>query len=357
MLVAILVAGNEYNPEKGIRWVRCCLSREKHLARRFRSVMFSAITFDVALGTLTRALYKPGGSAPTRTTTAIREPIRPDQYKRLPNGDNVPFKRLESIMSIMDIYSETLKQLVELDGKIVEFSFFSHAYADGPILTNTWAYRRVVGDGPLARLVDLQQSPGNSRDPADLDPRKQDFLPSVPPAPSVQSAEALARWKTAFAENGVSWIWGCNSDNDVLRLMRVVRRAIPPITPNSNPESFVQITPRGPELASINHVAPHLLQTAKRSGTFQVQLGNLRKFILDRLHDTYAQRLADATGRPTYAAGPGTYATFQNNGVDLEVPGLVRDVVQTYRSAFGVSSDQEGRHYLQYNPAGTAGRL
>lgn len=344
-LVAILIAGHEYSPDKKNHWDRCCLSRERFLARKFRSSQFMAITFDVRAGLIKRAIYKPNTSAPVRSSSALREPIRPDQYKRLANGDHVPFKRLDKIISIVDIYSETLKQVSAVNGKIVEFSFFSHAYADGPILTNTWAYQRVVGDGPHARLVPLQQMPGEKRDPADLDPRKQDFLATV------QSAEALAYWKTAFADGGASWIWGCNSDQDVMRLMRVIRRAKPPITPSSNPESYVRIIPRDYELSSINFIAPNLAKPTKRAGTFEINVGSLRAFIMDKLTDTYAQRLADATGRRAYAAGPGTYATFQDNGVDMEVPGVIRDVVQTYRSVFGIPTDKEGLNYLQYNPA------
>lgn len=342
--VAILIAGHEYHPKSKTHWDRCCLSRERYLARRFRSESFVAITFNVSAGSVRKAVYRARSSAPTETVSPLREAIRQDQYKLLENGDNVPFKELDKIISITDIYSETLKYLTEFSGKIIELSFFSHAYSDGPILTNTWQFRRVIVENARATLIELRQQPNDRRDPLDLDPRKQDFHPKS------QSDEALAAWRSAFAENGKSWIWGCNDEELPKYLMRVIRRARPPVTPSLRDDAVVRVAALNYELAAIQTLNQHLLKPTKSQGMYDVMVGELRSYILGRLSDTYAQRLADATRRKVYAAGAGTWATFQSNKVDMEIAGQVHDIVQTYRSAFGIRSDDEGNKYLLFQP-------
>ncbi|MDI1476395.1 hypothetical protein [Polyangium sp. y55x31] len=84
-----------------------------------------------------------------------------------------------------DIYSYLSKVGVERPGTVANFSVFSHAWAGGPILFNTFNRN----NGSLMR------------DPADLDMRLIDFR-----APNTSDWSSMPQ---AFASNATANIWGC----------------------------------------------------------------------------------------------------------------------------------------------------
>jgi hypothetical protein len=316
---------------------------------------FWAITFDVSRGAIRRAFYTPSrASGPAVTKETLKKPINQKmQYVKTRVGaeyDFIPAKGLNEIVSILDIYRRALESVADLKGEIVELSFFSHAYSDGPILTNTYEFQRVVGDGSSATLAPMQVLAGSVRDPNDLDPRKQDFDAGSDLMPGVQSEEALKAWHSIFAESGRSWIWGCSRDDTMMQLVRGAGRSTPKLGRFLKPEQNIKVPLRKFDADRIATVHAGLLHATASPTVFEINVGELRGYVRGRLGNTYAQRLANATSRPVYAAAPGTYAGFKS-GTELYVPSAVRDVIEVYRSGFGREIDPEGNNYIKYVPA------
>jgi hypothetical protein len=95
----------------------------------------------------------------------------------------------EHAVSMVNVYHSVRKAPA---GSVLELSIFSHAFVDGPVLTNTFA------------------NPGLTRTPGDTDGRAAiDFQPNMGET-GAANANALDEFKAAFASTGSFRIWGCN---------------------------------------------------------------------------------------------------------------------------------------------------
>jgi hypothetical protein len=102
-------------------------------------------------------------------------------------------------ISIVDVY-HTIRKAPP--GSVLELSIFSHAFADGPVLYNTFA----SDDSILHKR----------RDPDDTDGRADvDFQANMGES-GAANTKALDEFKNAFHKEGAYRIWGCNIQDIVV---------------------------------------------------------------------------------------------------------------------------------------------
>lgn len=336
-----LVGGYEYHPDAHNDWAVPCRSRELYLTKLFSQRPLLVITIDVARGTVREALYASRSGAPKVDTKRVKQPVTSKNYRMLEDGDNVFASGFRDAISALDIYSITIEYVAKFKAKILEFSVFSHAYSDGPILLNTWENQRVERSGGRYILVPLPSTGSLARDQDDMDPRKIDFLEN-----SGQPTKQLLAWKTAFAEHGRSWIWGCSSNPPYRRLMLALGRLGPKLNASTRDDVEFSVALSNDDFEAVKRLSSTLLRKAKGPGKYTLLMADLRSFITTRFQDTYAQALANATSRPVFAAAYGTAAGFRNRS-DMYV--ALSDVVPIYQRVFGKITDPEGWNYVRYD--------
>ncbi|NNB89066.1 hypothetical protein HRD49_22255 [Corallococcus exiguus] len=113
---------------------------------------------------------------------------------------NVQKRHDDDSISIRHIYDYVSELGTRAPGALREFHIFSHAWAGGPLLVETYedaAYETVV-----------------HRDPRDKDPRFKDFAPVNMPR--------LKDFRAAFAADAIVKVWGCLAVDDYRNLVRAL---------------------------------------------------------------------------------------------------------------------------------------
>jgi len=122
---------------------------------------------------------------------------------------------LDDSISVKHVYDYIADLGAKASGALREFHIFSHAWAGGPILLETY-------EGPM---YDAGGALEAQRDPHDKDPRTKDFdLVNMP---------RLNHFKAAFAPDAVAKIWGCMDTHAYRNLIRAASKAASDATPIS----------------------------------------------------------------------------------------------------------------------------
>ncbi len=347
--VAVLVSGHEYL-RHGIDWAKPSLSRERFLARKSALRPLYVMTIDVSRGSVREAKFglKTEANKPETKEHKLKEPytdknyelveLKPDRYTYVFN------KGFSKVLSVLDVYKAALST-ADSQGPIIEFSIFSHAEFSGPVLANTFAYQRVEKRGSQYVLVPAPVPEGDYRDPDDLDPRKIDFTDKN------QAATNIERWKKAFARGGYSRLWGCQRWDAILTLMRRVKEGTPRVSSSTSDDATIKLHLRDYEYSVISGLYSELVHKAKQSNVYEMKFGLFKALMNVVLSNTYAQKLADISGAPVYAAAPGTYADFLRNGQDMYVHESTSDIVPSYESWLKMKPDPESHGYIGYTPS------
>jgi hypothetical protein len=120
---------------------------------------------------------------------------------------NVRKRYLDDSISIKHVYDYIITLGAKAPASLREFHIFSHAWAGGPILVETYEDAAYDAGGAHSHL----------RDPHDKDPRIKDFDPSNMPR--------LKDFKAAFAPNSIAKIWGCMATHAYRNLIRAAAQA------------------------------------------------------------------------------------------------------------------------------------
>jgi hypothetical protein len=220
---------------------------------------------------------------------------------------NARKRYLDNSISIKHVYDYITELGTKAPASLREFHVFSHAWAGGPILVETYE----------APLYDEGGAREAQRDPNDKDPRLKDFDPLNMPR--------LKDFKAAFASDAIAKIWGCMATTIYRNLIRATAQA------KSDAEKISFDWVSGKETTTAGGAKKYLQQTIMRN--------------------TYMARLSAAVGGglKVYGAPPGMGADLRT----VPVGGKNRNYMYvnslTYkrefdflRKAFGVVPDDTG---------------
>jgi hypothetical protein len=185
-----------------------------------------------------------------------------------------------SIIHVYDFIRSIAASKKDSKTGVRELHFFSHAWQDGPILVNT------------PDLVGRNDKNAALRDPFDKDCRRtKDFNQAN------YTSTQLEQFKAAFADDAVTYLWGCDMDQLSKELIRQTALQLSRGLSSfqftftkcwGNPDTF----------------AEKLGGDATKSK--RISMGDIVQFLNDMIDDTYMRALAEATKRPVIGALPGT---------------------------------------------------
>jgi len=206
----ILVAGWDYSG--GANNVAYCESYRDDLASgvTHRTGVKTSITpridastvvtfFDFKTGTRSRMLKSASGWSTMDSVLQGAVATHLGDYK-LPA--NVRKRYLDDSISIKHVYDYITELGSKAPDALREFHIFSHAWAGGPILVET--YEDALYDEGGARAT--------QRDPHDKDPRTKDF--------GAINMPRLKDFQAAFAADAVAKVWGCMATHAYRNLIR-----------------------------------------------------------------------------------------------------------------------------------------
>lgn len=352
-LLVIFICGVDYDyivrglkPGRPVDWTQTSKSRERQLLREIGSRPLIFVTFDIPRGIIVERNYEARSGEPKTTKRDEWKPISEKQYTVAKSGglQHVVFTgKASDHLCAHVIYKQILSLVEARSAKILELSIFSHAYADGPILANTNPFERVRRVGGENVLVNISGTIPGVRDPDDFDFRPADFS-----VDGGQSESNLQRWRTAFASEGYSWVWGCNEDHRMKILMRAMKAGRPVVTRSTKSTAKIIVPLKSYQLEALTEISKDLVSLTEKKGTYEITFGRFLAEVGRRLKGTYAQKLANGTGRTVYSAAPGTAATYARNQVDMILDTHSSEIVQIYKSIFGRRVDPRNLGYIEY---------
>jgi hypothetical protein len=368
----ILVAGYNYENDRNPNFIGYSENRMARLLAKSKTPHEMVFTiFDVGGGVIKQ---NKADLKTRKRSWAVLKKFNPvttanyEDYKRgeqnhfITTPDDDPAFKPDGIMSITDVY-----ELVQTIGSgsekqtVVELSFFSHGWAGGPILVNSFDVN--AGDPSKKRLTN------------DHDSRQwKDFI-----APTMD-ATGLANFKSAFASSAVIWIWGCSwnvaAHRVLSRLFKTSKfRGTPPAKikdtdkftldfseDSKHPESddpFNTIVRKFlPGGTLKGHVV--LADDGSTSGadyTVTKTFQEIKDALQARVDGNYSARIALVTDVDTFGALPGTYADGEK-GVPLPlmiIPNRkppydddLRATLNFYKTHMASTFDPENRGYGHY---------
>jgi len=213
--------------------------------------------FDFKTGTRTTRMLR----SPSRWTIVDQEELGTVQLSP-PSAEGI---------SITHVYDWIIQAGKECPGRIVELAFFSHAYALGPILANSFD-RSTSPDNP-------DRCHPTERDPNDHDPRLKDFSGSV---------FDIDEFATAFSTKANCYNQGCFTDRECMRLSKIVRKPKPK--------------------------DPDYLFTLSREEKTYVTWVDAEKRLRGYLNNNFSRALALASGVPCWGSPPGAGASYAHSG-------------------------------------------
>jgi len=249
----------------------------------------------------------------------------------------------KSYYSILDVYREieAAGRDPVMAGKLEEFSIFSHAYIEGPVLMNSDEWLRynpatgMCSDLDAAKRVTV-------RDPRDHDGRPSDFTSG--------SVINLADFKKAFSPTGICWNWGCfASDLPFQLIIKLTAAKNFKLSGMSDAEKITlwfsssELKKWQTDYDEDGYVVPQ-----KKVKFVTKTFKEIKEIYQDFLDSSYTQAMAKATGRPTYGAAPGTGSSFTPRVQVSTGSRHTRNLLKFYKNYFSLDTDPEGKNYLKY---------
>jgi hypothetical protein len=205
------------------------------------------------------------------------------------------------ILSIADVYRSVHDAP---DGSVLEVSFFSHGWIEGPVLANS-----------SNRSADPKL-----RDPSDKDGRAAiDFNISMgePIDSTVTSISRLFRFMASFDPMGVLRTWGCSFDVEV-SLIDQVQKLLKKATVKD--DTVVNLEFEDKWLRRYRTVDPGALffPADANTATFSKTFGEVKKFLRRRLAQSYVFKFVELSPMLTaFGALPGTEGDDEKSGFYL----------------------------------------
>lgn len=345
----ILVAGMDCN-FSGVNFSVFCRNRIKRIikANKERSEL-SFITIDIAMGKITKLKV----TYPKGIEKLSENELYPSKFKPITkdNYDGYKFKNgQKGIISILDIYQEIQNIGANNPGTLMEFSIFSHAYAGGPVLVNSYDDGEFVLKTPITNQLisffrfDTVFLDEDTRDPDDFDPRSnKDFT-----APTMTSKD-LKNLQNAYHPDGFSWIWGCNMHHAIHKLLAKVENHKK--YKSSGLKDTDKFRLRNLDEDTTTDIEMGLNFILKNPKDFTLEFGEIKSYICQNMMNTYSQILANNTKKPVMGAVLGTYSVYDKGALNLmSVFPDFKARFKFYENYFDFEFDKEGRNYGVYVP-------
>lgn len=223
---------------------------------------------------------------------------------------NVSKRHSDDSISITHIYDYMIQLGRDYPGTLAGFHIFSHAWAGGPILVNTYQASPYNYNDPSSHL----------RDPGDKDGRDKDF--------SIANMPNVAHLRAAFTSDAHLKIWGCLATTRYKRMAGAAAKARKAGKPRDEKLTF-----------------------KVDDDTYSMSQEEIEdEFRNEVIADSYMKRFADAVGLPVYGAPPGAGANLHSIGsknymyVDQSI---YATMLKWYEDALGLARDEMG--HLRYD--------
>jgi hypothetical protein len=288
------------------------------------------IVCNVAKGTLetTVSSVKSGRRVQAVTTRRPFKAITSAMYR---SDAHFRTGNVSGTWTAPDVYHQVQELGRQHPGSLRELSVFSHAWFGGPILVNS--------DEPPGHT-------SQSRHVHDVDMRAKDFENAN------MDKVTKARFRSAWAPGGHSWIWGCTAFPNARAFLQAV---------HSHPKfPFVGLSDADPIEFSekvtkqARDGARALLHpvTVPRFGAFTVTRADLESGLCRTVVGAYGAALARGSDRPVFAALPGSTALLRGGSkATMFIPPAYRRTVDVYRKVLGIRTDPEGGLYGRLEPS------
>ena len=259
-----------------------------------------------------------------------------------------------NVTSIVDVYDAIRSAPAK---SVMELSFFSHGWVEGPILVNS---------------TRDPATPVGQRDPNDHDGRSAtDFTATMGAA---AGATRLTEFKNAFADGAKIQTWGCNFDIEVRVVQQVLKAMKRDKTKKLEATSSFDLEFELPATSGTGTArywtdrAFFGPDTTPPTQTFTKTGDLIKNYLTRRIQNCYAFQAAVGTGLTTLGAVPGTGGDDEKSqnhgGIFLmqvcrnadpkaktpECPDGWGPILDFYKKHFGIKNDAK-RGYGIYDPA------
>jgi hypothetical protein len=176
-------------------------------------------------------------------------------------------------------------------GQLKEAGIFSHAYYDGPILVNTY-------DSSFTQYATYLAADPNY---ADIDCRKTDA-----------AGLDAAKFKAAFASDGVFKVWGCNANSLLNYFVKKVISS-PLYKSDGTTADATELTINDATFGGVKVSAEYsafITSVNNTTGKIKITMGNVKKALASKYLNTYAAKMAETLDITVQSALPGTYASI-----------------------------------------------
>ena len=218
-----------------------------------------------------------------------------DEYPSLDQTTAKP-----DVMSIVDVYQSVRSAP---PASVLELSFFSHGWVEGPILVNS---NDTIHNGVL-------------RDTSDKDGRAGlDFNLMMGVADGAVSAMHGMQFAGAFDPKGALQAWGCNFDIE-LRVVQQTQKAMRSARAAFTDDSVVNFEFEGwaPGRYQVVDPAAEFLPADSSQTTLSRKFSEVKTFLRKRVAASYAFNFASSMGRTGIGALPGTEGDDEKSGFHL----------------------------------------
>jgi hypothetical protein len=238
------------------------------------------------------------------------------------------------VMSIVDVYKSVREAPL---GSVLELSFFSHGWIEGPILVNSSNHSTTPG----------------LRDPQDKDGRSHlDFTASMGESTDLKDQLNNAKFMVSFDPKGAMRTWGCNFDIE----LRVIQQAQKRISRGGVTDATVinfHFEDWAPSRYSVVDPGATFLPSSSTQTDIARTFAEVKKFLRKRLGASYALQFAEhSAGITAFGALPGTEGDDEKSGFRMmkvcakfdppECPVAFASLFDFYSKQLGIKVDDRG---------------
>jgi hypothetical protein len=243
------------------------------------------------------------------------------------------------VMSIVDVYRSVRGAPLK---SVLELSFFSHGWIEGPVLVNS----NNTSTNPKLR------------DPQDKDGRAEvDFSPSMGESEDLGDQLNRGQFLLSFHPKGIMQTWGCNFDIELRVIQQAQKRILQGGVTDATDIDF-EFETWAPSRYTVVDPKSLFLPSDPKVVSMKRKFGEVKKFLRRRLAASYAVQFATG-GTTALGALPGTEGDDEKTGFLMmkvcskydppECPVAFASLFSFYQTHLGIKVDNRG--YGIFDPA------
>jgi hypothetical protein len=238
------------------------------------------------------------------------------------------------VMSIVDVYKSVRAAPL---GSVLELSFFSHGWVEGPVLVNSSNHSTTPG----------------LRDPEDKDGRSRlDFVGSMGESTDLSDQGNILKFILSFDPKGVMRTWGCNFDIELRVIQQTQTRIRRGGVTDSTMINF-HFEDWAPGRYTVVDPGATFLPSSSAQTDISRTFGEVKKFLRMRLGASYVLQFAEhSNGITAFGALPGTEGDDEKTGYHMqkvcakydppECPVAFANLFDFYDKNMGIKVDNRG---------------